>query len=454
MDDINVRLPAGAWRSGSTPPSARPRVLMPFGGRHQLHPGPGHGGQAARAAAAGDRRRLSVMAWGFDPVPYRRRPLPRAPIWPCSTPWPSSWPPAASGSELAYLTFQEYFEKLREDPERWGKPFAALLGALHGPDGSRGRRHRRQGLHVRLLRGFGRAAHARVLRHGYRQYRPAVTSPELQGGGRQPHLGLPPRMRWRRARLRDLRRGASTSSGAGIVRACASGAYGGLAETLVKAAVGNGLGITVDEDIDMGQLFEPAYGTFVIELAAARMPSPSSRAGRRRTRRQRGCGGAWPSDQRLRADLRRPGGRSRRGCRRPGSAEAGWKACSRTAPRRKSAQRPRRCPPSASKGRRPRPHGPALLGDTSGAPRVVIPVFPGTNCEYDTAAAFERAGAVPTVVRGEQSDARGRGRVHRRTGDGLIRASQIVMIPGGFSGGDEPDGSAQVHHRLLPQRPK
>ena len=52
------------------------------------------------------------------------------------------------------------------------------------------------------------------------------------------------------------------------MRACASGAYGGLAETLVKAAVGNGLGITVDEDIDMGPLFEPAYGTFVIELAA------------------------------------------------------------------------------------------------------------------------------------------------------------------------------------------
>ena len=48
----------------------------------------------------------------------------------------------------------------------------------------------------------------------------------------------------------------------------ARAAYGGLAETLVKAAVGNGLGITVDEDIDMGQLFEPAYGTFVIELAA------------------------------------------------------------------------------------------------------------------------------------------------------------------------------------------
>ncbi|MFR7404336.1 MAG: phosphoribosylformylglycinamidine synthase subunit PurQ [Coriobacteriaceae bacterium] len=87
-------------------------------------------------------------------------------------------------------------------------------------------------------------------------------------------------------------------------------------------------------------------------------------------------------------------------------------------------------------------HGPALLGDTSGAPRVVIPVFPGNNCEYDSAAAFERAGAVPTVyvVNNLTPEA-----VAESTAElaRLIRASQIVMIPGGFSGGDEPDGSAK-----------
>ena len=75
-------------------------------------------------------------------------------------------------------------------------------------------------------------------------------------------------------------------------------------------------------------------------------------------------------------------------------------------------------------------------------PRVIIPVFPGTNCEYDTAHAFERAGALPTTLI-----------VNNLTPDAVaesiaalaaaIRESQIVMIPGGFSGGDEPDGSAK-----------
>ena len=87
-------------------------------------------------------------------------------------------------------------------------------------------------------------------------------------------------------------------------------------------------------------------------------------------------------------------------------------------------------------------HGPALLGDASGAPRVVIPVFPGNNCEYDSAAAFERAGAVPTVYVVNNLTPKA---VAESTAElaRLIRASQIVMIPGGFSGGDEPDGSAK-----------
>ena len=104
------------------------------------------------------------MAWGFNPYSWRPRPVPGAYIAVLE----SVAKLVATGFERAnmYLTFQEYFEKLRQDPERWGKPVAAVLGALMAQvDLGRGR-HRRQGLYVRLLRGLGRAAHARLLRDG------------------------------------------------------------------------------------------------------------------------------------------------------------------------------------------------------------------------------------------------------------------------------------------------
>ena len=86
-------------------------------------------------------------------------------------------------------------------------------------------------------------------------------------------------------------------------------------------------------------------------------------------------------------------------------------------------------------------HGPALLGE-AGKPRVIIPVFPGNNCEFDSARAFERAGArASTLVVNNLTPA-----AVTESTEALVRAigeSQIIMIPGGFSGGDEPDGSAK-----------
>ena len=87
---------------------------------------------------------------------------------------------------------------------------------------------------------------------------------------------------------------------------------------------------------------------------------------------------------------------------------------------------------------------------TIARPRVIIPVFPGTNCEYDSARAFEQAGAVAdTLVINNLTPAD----VAEST-EALVEAiknSQIIMLPGGFSGGDEPDGSGEVHHGLLPR---
>ncbi len=119
---------------------------MPYGGKTQLHPPMA---MAAKLPVSARPPRCSGMAWGFNPYlteadPYRRRSYA-----PWSRAWPSWWR-RFPATEM-YLTFQEYFEHLRQEPERWGKPLAALLGALDAQMGLGMRRHRRQGLHVRQL---------------------------------------------------------------------------------------------------------------------------------------------------------------------------------------------------------------------------------------------------------------------------------------------------------------
>ena len=89
-------------------------------------------------------------------------------------------------------------------------------------------------------------------------------------------------------------------------------------------------------------------------------------------------------------------------------------------------------------------------GKTPASRGSIIPVFPGNNCEFDSAAAFRRAGAVAeTLIVNNLSPQAVAESVKRLAA--AIDESQIVMIPGGFSGGDEPDGLCQVHHRVLPR---
>ena len=411
-------------------------VLMPFGGARQLTPALAM--VAKLPVLGGKTTTVSGLSWGFNPYLSSYDPYAGAYMAVLD----SVAKLVATGFERAnmYLTFQEYFEKLRQDPERWGKPMAAVLGALMAQIdfgvGAIGGKDSMSGSFEDLDVPPTLVSFATAIGNIDR-----ITSPELKEAGDN--------LIW--VSFEDALASSVCATfdavehliGAGIVRACASGAYGGLAETLVKAAVGNGLGITVDEDIDMGQLFEPAYGTFVIELAAGedaqsvvtRLEDAGLDAnvdvvalGQVTSAYELACDGQV-------ADL--------------AVVQEAWERGSgienvfpyRTSPEERAAAET--VPAISFEGEAaPAYHGPALLGDTSGAPRVVIPVFPGNNCEYDSAAAFERAGAVPTVyvVNNLTPEA-----VAESTAElaRLIRASQIVMIPGGFSGGDEPDGSAK-----------
>ena len=225
-------------------------VLMPFGAR-QLTPALAM--VAKLPVLGGKTTTVSGLSWGFNPYLSSYDPYAGAYMAVLD----SVAKLVATGFERAnmYLTFQEYFEKLRQDPERWGKPMAAVLGALMAQIdfgvGAIGGKDSMSGSFEDLDVPPTLVSFATAIGDIDR-----VTSPELKEAGDN--------LIW--VSFEDALASSVCAAfdaveyliGAGVVRACASGAYGGLAETLVKAAVGNGLGITVDEDIDMGQLFEPA----------------------------------------------------------------------------------------------------------------------------------------------------------------------------------------------------
>ena len=309
-------------------------VLMPFGGARQLTPALAM--VAKLPVLGGKTTTVSGLSWGFNP-------------------YLSSYDPYA-GAYMAVLDSRgeargHRFRARRtctspskstsrscaRIPERWGKPMAAVLGALMAQiDFGVGAIGGKDSMSGSLRGAWTCRPRSCPSRRPSGQHRPRYLA-RAEGGGRQPHAVAVLRgLRWRRSVCATRSTRWSTSSGPGIVRACASGAYGGLAETLVKMSVGNGLGA------DRGrvrwtwrQLFEPAYGTFVVELTAGRGCSTSvaDRAwktagldadvdvvelgpGDRATYALTCDGPAWP--------ISPP-------CRRPGSAEAGSKACSRTA---------------------------------------------------------------------------------------------------------------------------
>ena len=404
-------------------------VLMPFGGSRQLTPALAM--VAKLPVLGGATTTVSGLSWGFNP-------------------YLSAWDPyagaymavldsvaklVATGFERAnmYLTFQEYFEKLRQDPERWGKPMAAVLGALMAQVdfgvGAIGGKDSMSGSFEDLDVPPTLVSFATAIGNIDR-----VTSPELKAAGDN--------LVW--ISCQDTLASSLCATfdamehliGAGVVRACASGGAAGLAETLVKMAVGNGLGVAVDMAVGAGSLFDPAYGTFVVELTAGetaqsvvtRLEDAGLAAnvdvvalGAVTEAYELSCDGAV-------ADL--------------ACVQEAWESgIEGVFPYRTSAEDRAAAEevPAISFAA----SAPAVFpGPAVARPRVVIPVFPGNNCEYDSAAAFERAGAVPTVyvVNNLTPEA-----VAESTAElaRLIGESQIVMIPGGFSGGDEPDGSAK-----------
>ena len=431
VTDLNVCSKKGlAERFDSTIGAAT--VLMPFGGRRQLTPAQA---MAAKLPVDGETTTCSGMAWGYNPWLMEKKQYSGAYLAVVE----SVAKLVASGFDHknAYLTFQEYFERLGTDPERWGKPFTALLGALKaqvdlgiaaigGKDSMSGSF---EDLDVPpTLVSFATAVGTTA----------TVTSPEFKAAGSRVVWLRPDYddLRPERHSLKALFGQVEALIAAGRVRAAWTPGYGCAAEGIFKMCLGNRLGFALADGVDPATLFQPAYGSFILELADGEPVENALELGAVTEDYTLVLGGEAIGLEAL-EDAWQGKLEPVFPCRGKGETV---EAVTFAAPARKA--------PAIGVAR----------------PRVIIPVFPGTNCEYDTARAFRRAGAEPQVlVVNNLTPA-----AVAESCEALVKAidqSQIVMLPGGFSGGDEPDGSAkfitaffrapavtEAVHRLLKQR--
>ena len=421
VTDLNVASNKGlSERFDSTIGAAT--VLMPFGGKTQLTPAMA---MAAKLPVDGETTTCSGMAWGFNPYLMEADQFTGAYISVVES--VSRLVAAGFEHKGFYLTFQEYFEKLRDEPERWGKPMAAVLGALMAQVdlgiGSIGGKDSMSGSFEDLDVPPTLVSFATGLGHVGR-----VTSPEFKGAGHKviaiiPNYdadGITPLAKSLLAAY-DVVEGLI---GRGQALAVSTPGYGAVAESVFKMCVGNRIGIKLEPAFTTEALFCPAYGSFIVEVSDdAQLPVLEQGV-------TAALLGTTTEDYELNAagetiDL--------------AELQEAWEgAIESVFPYRAEGPKVQKLDYCIAEHEVSRP-APAIH---VARPRVVIPVFPGTNCEYATARAFRRAGADPSVLvinnLTPEAVAESTHELARR-----IRESQIVMIPGGFSGGDEPDGSAK-----------
>ena len=404
-------------------------VLMPHGGRYQLTPAQCM--VAKFPTGTGVCHDVSMMAYGFDP-------------------YLSSWSPfhgaiyavtesisriVAGGGEFRRIrfSFQEYFGRMTSDPDRWGMPLSALLGAYSAQLGfglpSIGGKDSMSGTFNDIdvpptLVSFA----VDVAKDD------DIVTPELKASGDAliylsiPRDGYDLVDYGRTAALYDMIHGLVLSGR--VLASYVTDCYG-IIPAVVRMAFGNKLGVKLYVDtLSTGELFAPAPGGFIIEASAADARAIMDEAEKLSLGEYAEVVGEVTDDGRISCGD---------ACVLIDDAIASW-------------QKPLE---SVYHTRTGSADTQAKLTDHSyqakeiyvcrhkvAKPRVFIPVFPGTNCEYDSAKCFELAGAdTETIVFKNMSAAD-----IRDSQDAFVKAidnAQIIMFPGGFSAGDEPEGSAK-----------
>lgn len=393
-------------------------VLLPFGGKYQRTPIQGM--VAKIPVLDGKTTTSSIMTFGYNPKIGKWSPFHGA----LYAVVESICKLVAVGGDYktTRLTFQEYFEKLGKDKTKWGKPFSALLGAYYaqkefeipaigGKDSMSGTFEHINVPPTLVSFAVDTVDAEYVVSQEFKKagsVLAVIKTPTLESG--IPDFDI---LKKNLDKIREL---TQTKK---VLASYALG-YGGLGEAIAKMAFGNKIGFEVAKDVDADKLFDPAYGNIALEMDKVDLALLEGLDYK--------VAGKTIEGQYIDVD--------------------GYKVC---LGKIYKAYESTLEPIFPTKAVEPtgevkninfivNEHQKSSLSIVQ--PKVFIPAFPGTNCEYDSARAFEDAGAKASIkVFRNLSYANIEDSIETMVKE--IESSQIVMIPGGFSAGDEPDGSAK-----------
>ncbi len=392
-------------------------VLMPHGGKYRAT---ASDVMASKIPIEGtDTTTVSLMAHGYDPYLAKADPYNGAVNAVVSN--VAKLVCAGAAYQNIKLSFQEYFETLRNDPIKWAKPFSALLGAFK----------------VQLALGISAIGGKDSMSGSYEQYdvpptlisfgvavtsTDRVISNELKKSGSSVILLKTKKDKYGITDMEDFKKNLEfiqTCIDRKIVLSAANVGFGGIAPTIMKMCFGNALGFSFNEDIQISELFETQYDAMILEikdtdnidfssieysiLGTTKDSAVLTYAGQNTPLAE--LSSEWQSrlldvfpektDELVKTE------------------EVWYDTSAKKTSSHKIAK-----------------------------PRVFVPIFPGTNCEYDTIKAFEKSGAIcePFVFKNKStSDIR----ESVEAMSSMIHNAQIIAFPGGFSAGDEPDGSGK-----------
>lgn len=407
-------------------------VFMPHGGKYQMTETQAM--VAKLPVLKGDCDTVTMMSYGFDP-------------------YLSSWSPyhgavyavtesvakiVAAGGDFRKIrfTFQEYFRRMTENPHRWSQPFAALLGAYSAQLGfglpSIGGKDSMSGTFEDIDVPPTLVSFAVDVAKEH-----DIITPELkQAGNKLVWMRIPKDAydlpAYERV-MEQYQKFAEDIKAGRIVSAYVPDRHGVIA-AVSKQAFGNGMGVKIEHNMDPRELFAPAFGDIVAEV-------PSEKVGELQI--------SYTVIGEVTDDHRFSYGNT---VIELEEAVSVWKTTlEKVFPTRSGAQDDGADWKLSETGSEEgtldadgcfHASGVHICSHKIGQPTVFIPVFPGTNCEYDSAKAFERAGAkvVTKVFKNlDAADIIDSVDVFEKA----ISQAQIIMFPGGFSAGDEPDGSAK-----------
>ena len=393
-------------------------VLLPFGGKYQRTPIQGM--VAKIPVLDGKTTTSSIMTFGYNPKIGKWSPFHGA----LYAVVESICKLVAVGGDYktTRLTFQEYFEKLGKDKTKWGKPFSALLGAYYaqkefeipaigGKDSMSGTFEHINVPPTLVSFAVDTVDAEYVVSQEFKKagsVLAVIKTPTLESG--IPDFDI---LKKNLDKIRELTQAKK------VLASYALG-YAGLGEAIAKMAFGNKIGFEVAKDVDADKLFDPAYGNIALEMDKADLALLEGLDYK--------VAGKTIEGQYIDVD--------------------GYKVC---LGKIYKAYESTLEPIFPTKAVEPtgevkninfivNEHQKSSLSIVQ--PKVFIPAFPGTNCEYDSARAFEDAGAKASIkVFRNLNYANIEDSIETMVKE--IESSQIVMIPGGFSAGDEPDGSAK-----------